>query len=427
MVPAMKTAKGSISVRQTVGPVDIKQTGRIVVAVVLILGTCLERLPFSSATWVSKIGNFIALPLLPMIFSTDLKVIKLRGFAIWFGMLALLATLPSMVLLGSAIRLSIPRTLITNLATLLVTFALLRSMSPRSLRTTVRTVAGVLFVAAAVQAVLYPQALAAGGSRIAGFARPVLTFTEPTWLGIAGSLLFCAALQYRLKTLRYALGLLELVIFTRAAVAISIAGILAASRLARTKWFIPAVIGVGTVGSTYFTFRAMTEGSLAQYGSSLTTRESDILIVRVANLDNFFPLGGRQLSIFDPTRSRYVPTTSNNVVFDLWWKFGLAGLFILALWLIFLWYQLPRVAGIRTSRFVLTPAGAGLALLPAGAQFDNMFNRAWLWTLTALLLAVVCQEKAPDWPVQAELSPPSSRQQPRPPLTKSRRSKLPVS
>jgi hypothetical protein len=182
---------------------------------------------------------------------------------------------------------------------------------------------------------------------------------------------------------------LELVIFTRTAVIVTAIAVLANLARAYTRWIVVALIGGFYVYAAYFTYGAMTISTVGDVGD-LNSRRADILYTRLVNLNRFFPWGGTRLDIYDAPRARVIPATSNNLGFDLWWKLGIMGFVLLAIWIYFLWVSLPKISGASSLRFIQIPAGVGLVLLPAASQLNNQFNWTWTWTLSALLFAVVC-------------------------------------
>lgn len=357
---------------------------------------------------LSHVAQGAAIIFAPLATWSDRYVKRALNYGVLFAFVSVVAITPTFFAFGIAGRFTLVLDLLANISLWLVTFALLRTAGTSWLRGFSR-LCWLMIIGSVLQAGLRPIAVVSDSTRIAGIPRPLFTFSEPTWLGITSALLIAVLLTTRrTRGLLTALACLNILIFTRSALVLLFAAVYLVLRRGRAVVDSAILVLATSIGATYFTVSALLSPLDLRYvGTSLDSRLGDITAVRLANNNQLLPFGGANLSVFDPSRSRWVPTTSNNVIFDLLWKFGIGGLIVFVLWTWLLVSGFPRIVEAKLSDFLRLPAGVALLLLPAVAEINNMFRNPWIWTLSAALLAAV-GIRLSQMPHDARVNGPSS-------------------
>ncbi|MBX4171850.1 hypothetical protein K3M35_25005 [Rhodococcus sp. DMU2021] len=365
-------------------------------ALLLILGSSLDRLTIDAVGYSLYVSHVVGLFLAPVI------LLGLARYSRYISLVALLiatcflAVIPAIAMFGAPGRVSYLPQIVSNVTLLLISVILLSSLRVSQLRRVVKGSVWVVIVGSVVQVLILPAASQNSGERVAGLLRPVLFFAEATWLAMFAAMLFAAALTLGLNGYALLLAPLIVVIFTRSALAILIAVVLVCiPAVRRSRIAILLIIGFCWTFAFWFVYRALSSVDRVKAVSSLDTRQLDILAVKNANGGSLSWTGSPILSVYDPLRARVIPGTSNVLAFDLFWKFGLAGLILLGIWAWTWCWLLPRRAGARFGTPSILPAWVCLAVLPAVVQLNNAFGRPWLWVLAGLLLvsiSVQCKE-----------------------------------
>lgn len=372
---------------------EVSSTAAWVVLSIMVLST-LERLSLSFQGYNFSTGQVLALVALPSAITAEAARVR-RQLGSFLAIFVAL-TVPALIAFGPGGRLVVSLQLALNLGECYVVYALGRQCSGRQLRRIVDVVATLLLLGSIVQVTLFPglAADAAGGTqhRFYGLARPIIAFQEPTWLGVYAALVLVAGLMVRARSAVVITFGLSLAVFTRAAMATVLATMWVAWRSTASRFrHVVVIAAVVWAYAVSFVYGALTVSSKTSDLTSLDSRRLDILAVRFANPTGLWVFGAPNLSIFDATRSRTIPRTSNVLFFDLYWKFGIFGILAFAVIAWFLVFALPRAAGLgRVAQ--LTPfVVMTFALLPAVMIFDNCFGRAWFWAAYGLLLACTAQ------------------------------------
>lgn len=369
---------------------EVFPTLNIFVLVTLIIGSTFERMTISVGGFSFYFSHMIMVVLLPFV-AVSLapigRVFRLLGI---FGLVSLVSFVPAVVVYGYEGRLGSVLQIIANISLMLTVVSVGSSMGIASMRRAVSSVTYLFALICIVQIVVFPSRSSASGERFLGFIRPVAFFTEPTWVALFAALLMAAALSLRLKLPTLLLGLIVLVVFTRSALIVVVACIVvAAFSWGSKKTVVVGMVAFTSVFSARFVVGAVQAKHRVEQTTSLDTRQLDIFAVKSANGGSLSWWGSEVLRVYDPVRSRLVPSTSNVLSFDLFWKLGIAGLIVLAVWCILIAWVLPRVSGASLKAKATVPAWIALALMPAVMQLNNAFGRPWLWALCGLLLCVI--------------------------------------
>ncbi|MFF0284372.1 hypothetical protein ACFYSW_29205 [Rhodococcus aetherivorans] len=369
----------------------------------------MERTTVSLGGYSLYIAHLLCLALVPMIFVANRESRILLGPITLFFVAGIFATLPAVLLFGSGSRTGYFLQLLANCVLFVVAHRLLSSLTSSRIRLVIGATTTLLLAACVVQVVIDPISSALSGTRFAGIPRPVALFAEPTWVAIFASMLLGCAVAMRLKLCACLLVVLNVAIFTRSGLVIA-AAVLVICGISSSKWVRSvsvAIVASGSVLASLFVYRSVTAQYRVAQVSSLDTRQLDIFAVKAANGGSLSVLGSEVLRVFDSARNRVVPTTSNVLSFDLFWKFGLGGLLLFSLWGWLVAWYLPRRAGARFDRFRTVGPWIVLALIPAVMQVNNAFGRPWLWVMEALLLAVISLCSGSD---EESISGPEPRQ-----------------
>nr|WP_141216300.1 hypothetical protein [Rhodococcus sp. 06-621-2] len=302
-----------------------------------------------------------------------------------------IAAIPPVVLYGPVGRIGPIFQGMANIALFLTVLSLLCSLDRRGISLLVNLSVRILFLICLVQVVFFGGRSAASGERFLGLIRPVGLFTEPTWVAMFAALLFSSCLCLRLRTSAWLSGLLVLIIFTRSALIVGVSALVVTLFVFATSRFFVGVLVAGCSSfSAIFVVRALqSDDRIASASSSLDTRQLDIYAVKIANGGYLSEWGSAVLRVFDPVRGRLVPGTSNVMYFDLYWKFGLLGSLVFAVWAFFFCWFLPRRYGASFKDPQALPVFVSMMLLPAVLQLNNAFGRPWLWVSFALLVSVI--------------------------------------
>ncbi|WP_158505819.1 hypothetical protein [Pseudarthrobacter enclensis] len=300
--------------------------------------------------------------------------------------IAAVSILPSMTLTSPDVRLSFLLQIVLNAFTMVVALSVFRQLPLSALRRLTVVVSWTLLTASLVQLVLVPG-LNPRGETTFGLPHPILFFNEETWLAMFASLLCAASLGVGARRTGLFLAILVFFIGTRSAMIVcGCAMLMSFESIAERKWIRVLCIAVPAAFSAWFVFDAVFATGDRIYNDSLDTRTGDISAVRQANNDHFLPFGGDVLSVFDFSRSRQVPSTSNVQGFELYWKFGLGGLLIVATFAFLVAWLLPKTV-LKDPSVPVWPIWVSLMIWPAMLQFNNAFGFSWMWILLALCLA----------------------------------------
>lgn len=379
-VPLARSAAG-------VGSPRAKAAGR---AACLLIGLSFTYQSHLVPGAFSHVAQGLAVIVAPLGAWRDAYVRRAVSIGTIFAFVGLLAIIPTFFAFGVSGRISLAIDILANVWLWLSTFALLRQASTSWL-IYLQRLGWLVALGGLVQAAVHPIVIISDNSRFLGLPRPLFTFSEPTWLGVACALLIAVFLTVRSSNwLLIILLCVDLFVFTRSALLITLVAIYVALRQGKARADAFVLVLSVAVAATYFTVSALLAPLNVRYvGTSLQTRLGDITAVRLANGNSLLPFGGANLSIYDPTRSRTIPTTSNNVVFDLLWKFGLGGILLFVIWIVLLGVGFPRILGARASVSFRFPAGAALLVLPFIGEINNMFREPWVWCLMAVLLVAL--------------------------------------
>ncbi|MBA4022767.1 MAG: hypothetical protein C0482_10435 [Gordonia sp.] len=356
------------------------------------MGSTTERSTIAVGDFSLYPGQLLAFVLAPLVIAGNMIKSSVFVRVAIFALVAACLLFPSVLFLpGQDARMKLIAQLAANCIVMLIVFGLLQALSYRQLQKLVTVLAVIISIGVAIQVVFFSSMLVNSGERFLGLPRPMLLFSEPTWLATFVALLFAAALSLRQRNVAIVLGLLLLAVFTRGALALALVALaVSVPALARLPWARAAVAAVPLAFGFWFFWSAVTGPEPRVQGSSLDSRAFDSWVVRLANDDNFMPWGGTTLSYQIPGVWRGTPETSNVVGFDLFWKFGIGGLVVFVLWWWLIAGSLPRIlASVRPPDVRVWPAWITLMVLPATMQFNNSFGRPWVWAMIALLLAII--------------------------------------
>ncbi|WP_418345006.1 hypothetical protein [Rhodococcus pyridinivorans] len=340
------------------------------------------------------VSHVLGLILAPVLILGMVRYSKYVSMGLWLIALAVVIVLPTSLLFGPSGRFNYVPQLTSNVILFLLAVILFSSLTRSQFCALVRVSIWALVLASILQIVFFPSA-SGSKERVAGITRPVIFFLESTWLAIVAAMLFAAALTLGLKWHALLISTLIFVVFTRSALAIAVAVILVCIPLVwRSRGLTVAIIAMIWTFAVWFVYSAFTATSRVKAVSSLDTRQLDIFAVKAANGGAIPWTGSRQLVVYDSFRDRMIPNTSNVLAFDLYWKFGIAGLVLLAFWAwLWCWY-LPRISGASITIPSTLPAWVCLALLPAVMQLNNGFGRPWMWVMSALLVVAIAKQAA---------------------------------
>ncbi|NCL74002.1 hypothetical protein AIIKEEIJ_06389 [Rhodococcus sp. YH1] len=363
----------------------------VTLCVLLVVGSTTERVVIGYGGYSFYFAHILCFIMFPMI------VMGTRGARPLFGSVFLLLVvgvavgMPAVMLFGSGSRTGYFLQLFANGALFLLAYGLFCSLSSSQLRTVVRVVTVALALGCLIQVALFPARSASMGVRLFGLPRPVLLFNEPTWVALFSVLILAGAVAMGLRWCSVLLAALVLAIFTRSALVIAVSLALVSIPALR-RWAKPAALALVagfSVFSGLFVYRSVSAGQRVRQITSLDTRQLDIFAIRLANGGDFSPFGSEFVKVFDVVRNRVVPTTSNVLSFDFYWKFGVGGLVFFLVWAWMVSWYLPRRVGAGFGVPTVWGPWVALALLPGVMQFNNAFGRPWLWVLIAFLLATI--------------------------------------
>lgn len=356
--------------------------------IALVLGATLERFPLSLAGARIYLPHLVAIAVFPIFLSNDRFVSSVRTALLGFIAVVMVVTLPSMALPWPEVRVAFILQLFLNIFTMTVSFAVFRQLSKPSLTRLVLVCSMTLFSSSVIQLVLNPG-LNARTETTMGLPHPILFFYEETWLALFASLLSVAAFGLGAHKTGIILTVLIYFIGTRSAMIVCSCSIaMLFSVVSQNRWLRFVCMMAPIAFSIWFLVDSVWGVSERIYNDSLDTRAGDIAVVRQANNDAFWPFGGQVLSVFDSSRARLVPSTSNVLGFELFWKFGLGGLIVLVVFWVLIGHTVPRLASLdwQTRAWpILVP----LTVWPAMLQFNNAFGYPWMWVMLALCLSVL--------------------------------------
>lgn len=360
----------------------------LIVGIGFVLLSSLQRFPVAIGGANVYFPHLLAVALFPLVLFSEAIAAKMRAVMFCFAALAVVVVVPSFALPAVDVRTSFLLQILLNSFTLIASFALFRQLRCDELRILVNVCSLLLVGGAGVQLFVAPG-MNGRGETTFGLVHPILYFNEETWLALFASLLSIAAFGLGARRTGFWLSFLVFFIGTRSAMIVcGVALIMSLEAVAAYKWFRVVCVAAPVAFATWFVIDAVFATSDRVYNDSLDTRTADISAVRQANNDDFLPFGGEILSVFDFSRSRLVPATSNVQVFELYWKFGIGGLLVAAFFALLIAWVLPR-ASMQGKGVAAWPVWIPLMIWPAMLQFNNAFGFAWMWVLLALCLAVL--------------------------------------
>ncbi|ADX74171.1 hypothetical protein Asphe3_30610 [Pseudarthrobacter phenanthrenivorans Sphe3] len=363
----------------------------LVFGAALLVASTIQKFPVPLGGANVYLPHLVAVVLFPIFFYGERIVGKVRNVLLFFAISAIVAALPSLTLELWDVRLSLILQILLNVFTFIVSFALFRQLTIRDLEQLIIGSSLVLVLAAGAQLVIAPGVNPRTETTF-GLAHPILLFNEETWLALFAALLAVCAYGIGARKAGHLLSLMVIFIGTRSAmivVAVSVA--MTVQGLATRKWVRFLCASSPIAFALWFVFDSVFATTGRVYNDTLDTRAADISAVRQANNDDFLPFGGEVVSVFDFSRSRLVPATSNVQSFELFWKFGLGGLAIVALFAALVSVILPRLA-LSSSSKGGWPVWLPLMVWPAMLQFNNAFGFPWMWVMLALCIAVLAVE-----------------------------------
>lgn len=391
------SADNSTSVAVDSGDRKIGESSRplrrwpILLATVLLLASTLERLTVPVGPAHVYVAHFLAFLCIPFLGGSDRAVRLVRNSMLVFAGLSAILLMPSVVFLPDWHDRVLPLgQLILNSLVLAVGFALFRRCTDQEFRVLLRVITVALLVACVAQIAAFNGGLTTYGTRILGIPRPNLFFIEPTWTAAFAALLFISTVTMCERWLAAALATIVLIVLSRGAVLIAgvtIFGLFLPRRRTRPLVmgiiFFELLVGAGFVFKDFSTNQVSTTST----SNSVQSRYLYSYVVRLANDQDFWPLGGRVLKIHVPHYEQVSIAVSNVAGFDFIWKFGIPGILVFAGWFWFVGWNLPRLmAPDWQDRRVATAGQLGLSGLAVSMQFNNAFGRPWLWLTIALAL-----------------------------------------
>lgn len=410
----MTMTRSPVRVSQRVSPAarDPRESAALgLLGVALVVQILLSTVEISSVqtTFGSLYyAQLLSIPLLLCAPSGDVVVRSTARRSLWLLILFGALAVPSILAHSPAGRLLPVLQLSINVVVLLATLGVARRLSTGQLRRAVTVSASILGAVAAFQALFMSGGIRGSNARVLGIPRPSVLFQEPTWLALTLALLAAAAAQLQARRTAGGLGLFVVFLWTRAAVLLL--GLSLLTRVLprrRGRWAILVVSVVVMIAEVWYVLSLIATPFVPVQGKgSLITRIRDVWVVSRANGGDFWPWGGGILRVFDRTRFRDVPQTSNVLPFELIWKFGLGGIAMFAVLAAFFLAVSGPVATLARGRGVGEPAGAALLAIPIVGAFNNCLGRTWLWTLSAVLIAALA---APPLNRAGRAAPPTAQ------------------